>query len=110
MAFSGIEPHINMNNQLRVSTSVKHGNFIREPIGKKLVKALPGVGDAAAKSFNGIGMTDASQVLGQFLLLRRDGAQMDKWLKEHVSKGCVMNSKHRADLVRCLSEWCQLNL
>ncbi|EDV21618.1 expressed hypothetical protein [Trichoplax adhaerens] len=84
------------------STSVKHQNFISEPMGDKPVTELAGIGDALGSKLHEIGFDKAYVVLGQFLLLKKDEELFMEWLKDTIDA----NKKQGGDCVQCLVEWC----
>lgn len=55
------------------STSQKHRNFVGEPMGEKPVTQLAGIGDALGGRLAAKGFDKAYVVLGQFLLLKKNG-------------------------------------
>ncbi|CAB1312540.1 unnamed protein product, partial [Coregonus sp. 'balchen'] len=78
------------------------GDFIAEPIGDKPVTALSGIGEVFGKKMEEQGFDKAFAVLGQFLLLRKDGELFTEWLKD-TSCAHTINA---ASCSHCLSEWC----
>ncbi|KAG5267036.1 hypothetical protein AALO_G00239100 [Alosa alosa] len=84
------------------TTSQKHRDFVAEPMGDKPVTALSGIGEVLGKKLEGQGFDKASVVLGQFLLLRKDGELFTEWLKDT----CGANSKQAGACSQCLKEWC----
>uniref|UniRef100_A0A8C8BV52 Barrier-to-autointegration factor n=1 Tax=Oncorhynchus tshawytscha TaxID=74940 RepID=A0A8C8BV52_ONCTS len=67
------------------------GDFVAEPMSDKLL--LKDTGGAFV-------------VLGQFLLLRKDGELFAEWLK--VTSGA--NTRNAASCSQCLNEWCDVFL
>ena len=55
------------------STSQKHRDFVSEPMGEKPVTALAGIGDALGGRLSSQGFDRAYVVLGQFLVLKKNG-------------------------------------
>eukprot|EP00051_Salpingoeca_urceolata_P026748 m.478474 g.478474 ORF g.478474 m.478474 type:complete len:91 (+) comp21149_c0_seq1:549-821(+) len=90
-----------------MSTSQKHRDFVREPMGDKPVSDIAGVGPRATEVLEPLGFSKAFHLLGQFLVLDKDEEMFQSWLSENVSS---MNSKHRGDCYNCLSEWAAGNL
>jgi len=88
------------------STSQKHRNFVREPIGEKKVTELAGIGEVLGKRLEEKGFDKAYVVLGQFLVLRKDKELFMEWIKEE----CGANKKQAGDCYNCLKQWCDASL
>lgn len=84
------------------STSQKHRNFVSEPMGEKPVGELAGIGEVLGKRLVGKGFDKAYVVLGQYLVLKKNGDLFKDWLKDT----CGANSKQAADCCQCLTDWC----
>lgn len=84
------------------TTSQKHRDFVAEPMGDKPVTALSGIGEVLGKKLDDQGFDKAFVVLGQFLLLRKDGELFTEWLKD--TSGA--NNRQAASCTQCLREWC----
>ena len=84
------------------STSQKHRNFVSEPMGEKAVAELAGIGPVLGERLSEKGFDKAYVVLGQFLLLKKDGEMFVDWMKET----CGANKKQASDCCNCLKEWC----
>ncbi|XP_062375351.1 barrier-to-autointegration factor-like [Sardina pilchardus] len=84
------------------TTSQKHKDFVSEPMGDKPVNALSGVGEVLGKKLEDQGFDKAYAVLGQFLLLRKEGELFTEWFKDT----CGANSKQAGACSQCLKEWC----
>ncbi|CAL8282069.1 unnamed protein product [Arctogadus glacialis] len=84
------------------STTQKHRDFVSEPMGKKKVTALAGIGDVLGKRLEDKGFDKAYKVLGHFLMLGKDEGSFKCWLKD----ACGANSRQRDHCYRCLREWC----
>ncbi|XP_028844597.1 barrier-to-autointegration factor-like [Denticeps clupeoides] len=84
------------------TTSQKHRDFVAEPMGDKPVTALSGIGEVLGKKLEDQGFDKAFVVLGQFLLLRKDGELFTEWLKDT----CGANAKQAGSCSQCLKEWC----
>ncbi|XP_019902836.1 barrier-to-autointegration factor-like [Esox lucius] len=84
------------------TTSQKHRDFVAEPMGEKPVTTLSGIGQVLGKKLEEQGFDKAYLVLGQFLLLRKDGELFTEWLKD--ASGA--NTRNAASCCQCLREWC----
>ncbi|KAM4607041.1 barrier-to-autointegration factor-like protein isoform 1-T2 [Polymixia lowei] len=84
------------------TTSQKHRDFVAEPMGDKPVTALSGIGDVLGEKLEDQGFDKAYVVLGQFLLLKKDGEMFTDWLKD-VSGA---NVRQAGSCSQCLKEWC----
>ncbi|XP_037830525.1 barrier-to-autointegration factor-like [Kryptolebias marmoratus] len=88
------------------STTQKHRNLVAEPMGNKPVTALPGIGKALDRNLRAQGFDSANQVLGQYLVMKRDPVTFTSWLKS--TSGA--NTHHAEACTQSLSEWCENNL
>ncbi|XP_023329832.1 barrier-to-autointegration factor [Eurytemora carolleeae] len=84
------------------TTSLKHRNFVAEPMGEKPVTDLAGIGDVLGKRLEAKGFDKGYVVLGQFLLLKKNKDLFVEWLKELAGA----NTKQATDCYQCLSDWC----
>ena len=83
-------------------TSQKHRNFVAEPMNGKPVTDLAGIGPVLGMRLNAMGFNKASEVLGQFLILKQNKDLFIYWIKALVGA----NNKQAADCYNCLNEWC----
>ncbi|XP_023329831.1 barrier-to-autointegration factor [Eurytemora carolleeae] len=84
------------------TTSLKHRNFVAEPMGEKPVTDLAGIGDVLGKRLEAKGFDKGYVVLGQFLLLKKNKDLFVEWLKDLAGA----NTKQATDCYQCLSDWC----
>lgn len=88
------------------TTSVKHRDFVSEPMGEKEVTALAGIGETYGRKLADEGFDKAYVVLGQFLLLKKQKDLFLEWLKETAN----VSSHHGESCFNCLNEWCEQHL
>jgi hypothetical protein len=104
------------------TTSVKHQNFIAEPMGEKAVTELAGIGPVYSAKLieqgfdkvrspkhtrsHSVTRVQAYVVLGQFLLLKKDKDMFIDWLSETAGA----NKHHATACHDCLHEWCEQHL
>ncbi|XP_074503356.1 barrier-to-autointegration factor B-like [Sebastes fasciatus] len=84
------------------STTQKHREFVREPMGNKSVTFLPGIGKTLGRRLEQQGFDKACVVLGEFLLLKQDCEMFTEWLKDATCS----NSREAGLCYDCLREWC----
>lgn len=82
------------------STSKKHNDFMSEPIGKKDVTKIPGIGSVIGENMGRKGITYAFEVFGMFLVLKQDEEKFCGWLMEFAA-----NSKQRSDCYNAMRGW-----
>ncbi|XP_038652918.1 barrier-to-autointegration factor B-like [Scyliorhinus canicula] len=85
-----------------MNTSQKHRDFMAEPMGKKSVKCLAGIGDALGGRLEEQVFDRAYVVLRQFLVQRKNEDLFKEWLKDT----CHANGKQCNNWHTCLREWC----
>lgn len=78
----------------------KRDCFTNEPMGKKTVKKIPGIGPVIGGSLNEGGITYARQVFGKFLLGNGDAEHFQKFLKGHGA-----NSGQRRSALEALESY-----
>ncbi|XP_074503360.1 barrier-to-autointegration factor-like [Sebastes fasciatus] len=88
------------------STSQKHREFVKEPMGNKSVTFLPGIGKVLGRRLEQQGFEQANTVLGQHLVRNKDPESFTKWLKD--TSGA--NSRQAGSCDQCLREWRDNNL
>merc|ERR1711915_682376 len=81
------------------STSVKHRNFLSEPIGDKDVKSVAGVGDVYGRKLAEAGYDKAYVLLGQFLVLKKDATNFKAFLKDEFS----VADRYAEQVFQCLN-------
>ena len=74
------------------TSSEKHRSFVAEPMGKKPVSDLAGIGQVLGKRLESKGFDKASVVLGQFLLLKKNKDRFVVWLKVEMRRELTKNS------------------
>ncbi|VDN85119.1 unnamed protein product [Brugia pahangi] len=83
------------------STSVKHREFVSEPMGEKEVTAVAGIGPTYGEKLSKAGFDKAYVLFGQFLLLKKEKELFVDWLKEVAG----VSSNHALSAYNCLNEW-----
>uniref|UniRef100_UPI003980E0BF hypothetical protein n=1 Tax=Salmonella sp. s55004 TaxID=3159675 RepID=UPI003980E0BF len=63
------------------ATSVKHRNFVGESMGNKPVTAIAGIDVGSEVKLAEAGFTLAYQMLGQFLVLKKDKVSFCNWIR-----------------------------
>ncbi|XP_061489621.1 barrier-to-autointegration factor-like protein [Rhineura floridana] len=80
----------------------KFQDFVCEPMGEKLITVVDGINEELGASLAAKGFDKAYILLGQFLLLKKECAAFQKWLK--LSYGASSCQAEQCAL--CLLEWC----
>lgn len=70
-------------------------------MGEKPVTDLAGIGEVLGGRLADKGFDKAYVVLGQFLVLKKDGELFKDWLNQI----CGANKKQQEDCFKCLEEW-----
>jgi len=77
----GGKPTANLGfKPVRMSESKKHRDFVREPMGDKSVKELPGIGKVLGNRLERRGIAEANQVYGEFLTKKQDETKFKDWV------------------------------
>ncbi|XP_034959422.1 barrier-to-autointegration factor-like protein [Zootoca vivipara] len=82
--------------------SRKFQDFVSEPMGDKPIIVVDGINEELGARLAAKGFDKAYILLGQFLLLKKECATFQKWLK--LSYGASSFQAERCAL--CLLEWC----
>ncbi|XP_048372120.1 barrier-to-autointegration factor-like protein [Sphaerodactylus townsendi] len=82
----------------------KFQDFVCEPIGEKPVTAIEGINEELGAKLAAKGFDKAYILLGQFLLLKKECAPFQKWLKSCYGA----NSFQAEQCALCLLEWCYI--
>ncbi|XP_060110171.1 barrier-to-autointegration factor-like protein [Heteronotia binoei] len=77
-------------------------DFVSEPMGDKPITAIEGINGELGAKLAAKGFDKAYILLGQFLLLKKECALFQKWLKS--SYGASSFQAEQCTL--CLLEWC----
>nr|XP_056718851.1 barrier-to-autointegration factor-like protein [Euleptes europaea] len=80
----------------------KYQDFVSEPMGDKPITAVDGINEALGAKLAAKGFDKAYILLGQFLLLKKQCAPFQKWLKSCYGA----NSFEAEQCALCLLEWC----
>ncbi|XP_077538044.1 barrier-to-autointegration factor-like [Haemaphysalis longicornis] len=83
------------------STSKKHRNFVSEPMRSKRVTELAGIGEALGERLQDRGYDKASNVLGQYLVLRQDRTRFVDWMRATTGA----NTRQANGCYQCLDDW-----
>lgn len=84
-----------------MTTSAKHRLFVLEPMRGKSVKDLPGINDVYASRLEAIGYTQATQLLGEYLIVKQNTDIFEEWLRSK----CNSTVTHARDTRRALDDW-----
>nr|XP_020670232.1 barrier-to-autointegration factor-like protein isoform X2 [Pogona vitticeps] len=82
--------------------SKKFEEFVHEPMGDKPITAVSGINEELGAKLAANGFDKAYILLGQFLLLKKQCAAFQNWLK--LSYGA--SSRQAEQCALCLLEWC----
>uniref|UniRef100_A0A1I7UQR3 Barrier-to-autointegration factor 1 n=1 Tax=Caenorhabditis tropicalis TaxID=1561998 RepID=A0A1I7UQR3_9PELO len=86
-----------------MSTSVKHREFVGEPMGDKEVTCIAGIGPTYGTKLTDAGFDKAYVLFGQYLLLKKDEDLFIEWLKETAG----VTANHGKSAFNCLNEWAE---
>lgn len=64
-----------------LNTTKKFDSFISKPLRDTKLVDVPGVGDVAASKLRDANIDTSEKLVGQFLVLGRDGDRMADWLR-----------------------------
>ncbi|KAK0409872.1 hypothetical protein QR680_004809 [Steinernema hermaphroditum] len=85
------------------TTSVKHREFVGEPMGEKEVTAVPGIGPTYGAKLSEKGFDRAYVLFGQFLLLKKEQELFVDFLKEEAG----VTANHANSCYNCFKEWAE---
>ncbi|KAJ1369814.1 Barrier-to-autointegration factor 1, partial [Parelaphostrongylus tenuis] len=86
-----------------MSTSVKHREFICEPIAEKEVTAIAGIGPIYGAKLAEKGFDKAYVLLGQYLLPKKNEELFIAWLKDTAG----VKAHHAKAAYNCLNAWAE---
>nr|XP_060627522.1 barrier-to-autointegration factor-like protein [Anolis sagrei ordinatus] len=89
------------NEQTVVMRTKKYQDFVSEPMGDKPITAVDGIDDELGAKLAAKGFDKAYILLGQFLLLKKECAAFQSWLKSSFDA----NSSQAEQCALCLLEW-----
>ncbi|MFH4973432.1 hypothetical protein AB6A40_000141 [Gnathostoma spinigerum] len=84
-----------------MTTSLKHREFISEPMGDKDITAVAGIGPTYGTKLSKLGYDKAYVLFGQYLLLKKDKELFIDFLKEKAG----MTEHYANSAYECLKEW-----
>ncbi|KAH0618166.1 hypothetical protein JD844_017156 [Phrynosoma platyrhinos] len=87
---------------MMVVRNKKFQEFVCEPMGDKLITEVGGIDEELGAKLAAKGFDKAYILLGQFLLLKKECAAFQYWLK--LSYGASSSQAEQCAL--CLLEWC----
>uniref|UniRef100_A0A8C5CLI7 Barrier-to-autointegration factor n=2 Tax=Gadus morhua TaxID=8049 RepID=A0A8C5CLI7_GADMO len=94
------------NKLLNMATKMKHADLMSEPLGRKRVDALPGIGNALARRLEAEGYDKVFQVVGQYMVLGKDEERFNRWLHD----ACGANRKQQYDCHKAINGWYDNNM
>ena len=74
-----------------------------EPMGKKGVTEIPGIGKEIGSNMNDKEINFAYEVFGKFLVVKKNKENFCGWLKQFVA-----NAKQREDCYKAMEEWSKI--
>ena len=98
---------VKRRSKIDIATSVeqlKYRRFLCEPMGDKVVSALPGVTAVAESRLRERGYATAAKVWGKFLTLQKNPELFHAWM--HDVSGA--NKRAVRSCCRCLEEYCDM--
>ncbi|XP_069173423.1 uncharacterized protein [Procambarus clarkii] len=88
------------------TTSQKHHNFVSEPMGGKGVTKVPGVGQATGRRLSNHGCTQATNLLGEYLVRQGREHSFVDFMQDNASA----QPQHAKATYNALKEWSDNNL
>ena len=95
--------NIKITADMAETPTQKHDLFVNASMGTKGVTALPGISGKSGDDLIAAEFDYAYQVIGQFLILRKDKAKFERWLKD------ICKSLRPQDVNKCYqaaNDWC----
>jgi barrier-to-autointegration factor len=82
-------------------STIKHKNFVSEPIRDKHITDVPGIGVNLGKRLESSGVNKAYILLGRFLFQNKDEKTFIAWLKA----SCGANNSQAQQTYNALKSW-----
>ena len=81
------------------TTTKKFKEFQATPLKDCKLKDVPGIGDVTLGHLRTHRIDTVDQLIGHFLVLKKDGAKMEKWLVEK----CEVKDRYAKDIVEAIA-------
>ncbi|EDO38036.1 predicted protein [Nematostella vectensis] len=86
-------------------TTKKHENFVGEPMGRKAVDKVPGIGPEHKKELERKGIHYAHQLLGEYLVCNMDKGKFGDYIMRIGA-----NNKEKNGCFEAMKGWCDEHL